>query len=303
VLGITVLIVLGAREARERRSELPFAIVPAAVFAILFVGMARMATYAFPLATLAILFAIGRPQKIAAAIALVIAMVVSVPAASNPMLIHLLRNAKRITSETEWTKFGRAVPPGAKVAADWERGELFAFWAPQGRYLNVLDPIFMALPYPKEYATQRKLFDGTAPDVVASMRALDSDFIAFDWTDATGPFLERVRSDPRLRVIYGGYNVLMQARTVPSVAYIDLRATAHPCAETTMTAAGGRYRFAPYGPSTLSVDGVKQLEIRGVPLAILHRGIVFEVPPGTHQIAVRTCVAAEDAGFYLVRER
>ena len=303
ILGVAALIVLGGRAAREHRDELPFAIVPAAVFAILFAGMARMATYAFPLVTVAILFAIGRPQRIAAAIALVIATVISVPAASDPMLVHLLRNAKKITSETEWARFGRAVPAGAKVAADWERGELYAFWAPQGRYLNVLDPIFMALTHPKEYATQRKLFAGTAPDVVAAMGALDSDFIAFDWTDATRPFLERVRSDPRLRVVYGGYNVLMQTRAAPSVAYVDLRAAAHPCAANTLTIDGGRYRFAPYGPSTLAIDGVKQLEIRGALLAILHRGIVFDVPPGTHRIDVRTCLAADDAGFYLVRER
>jgi hypothetical protein len=262
-----------------------------------------MATYAFPLITLAILFAIGRPQRAAAAIALVISMVVSVPAASDPMLVHLLRNAPKITSEGEWAKFGRAVPPGAKVAADWERGELYAFWAPQGRYLNVLDPIFMALTFPKQYATQRKLFAGGTPDVVGTMRLLDSDYLAFDWTDANRPFLERVRSDPRLRVVYGGYNVLMEVRPVPSVAYVDLRQNARPCATYETTATAGRYRFAPYGASTISIDGVKQLEIRGAPLAILHRGVVFEVSVGNHAISVKTCMAANEAGFYLIRER
>jgi len=303
ILGIGALVVLGMRGARERRGELPFALAPAIVFGVIFIGMARMATYAFPLITLAILFAIGRPQRAAAAIALVISMVIAVPAASDPMLVHLLRNAPKITSESEWAKFGRAVPPGAKVAADWERGELYAFWAPQGRYLNVLDPIFMALTLPKEYVTQRNLFAGTLPDVVGAMRSLDSDYIAFDWTDVPRPFLERVRSDPRLRIVYGGYNVLMQARAVPSVAYVDLHEIALPCATYAATLGEGRWRFAPYGPSTLSIDGTKQLEIRGAPLAILHRGVVFDVPAGAHTLTVKTCRVETAAGFYLVPER
>ena len=69
----------------------------------------------------------------------------------------------------------------------------------------------MARPHPREYAIQRAIFDGTVPDIaVAVKRDLDSDFLAFDWTTASPKLIERVKRDPRFKVRYGGYNVLLE---------------------------------------------------------------------------------------------
>jgi hypothetical protein len=61
--------------------------------------------------------------------------------------------------------FGRALPAGAKVAAPWVSAEDYMFFAPQGRYLNVLDPIFMRTVDERAYLSQRRLFDRELADM------------------------------------------------------------------------------------------------------------------------------------------
>jgi len=338
---LAALVVLAVVAARSRERLHPFtraAAVPAIVFTILFLAMSRMALYVFPLATVAILFAIGPSLAIHDSglrtsilpITLAVSTLLAIPLAANPLFVRLVSGAP-VLSEADWTAFGRAVPRGAKVAATWGDAEIYAFWAPQGRYLDVLDPVFMALPYPRQYAIQRAMFGGAWPDVPFAAKAgLDSDWIALDWSDAPRIVIDRIRSDPRLRIVYGGYNLL--AAIVPTDAFVldwivtpdgtsapqryplaslplrpfegfvdARRVTSSRCATFTRHDVGPRrYAFAPYGKSAIALDGRVVLVTDGV-AADLARAVPFELPPGPQRIDVRTCEAGGYNGFFLRR--
>jgi len=324
LIVIGVLAVLAARSrGRHADPALPYAAIAALFFAVLFLVMARMATYLFPLATVALLLACGPAARRAATpVALTVGVLIALPLAGNPLLLRLLHGD--ITTEGELEGFGRAIPAGARVAADWERGELYAFWAPQGRYLNVLDPVFMALPFPRQYAAQRALFAGMEPDVpFAAKSILQSDYMAFDRTDAPAALLERLRGDPRIRIRSGGYNVLVEL--LPSHRFVldwqmpdgqpvrlpepSLRPYAgfvelppdRCMAVTGRLDGGGPLLFAPYGPATLAVDRQPVAAADRPVLGILSRGAVVQLPPGTHRLDVRSCPASGRNGFYLMR--
>lgn len=273
------------------------AIAPAILFLLLFLFMARMALYAFPLIAIAALFSVV-PRKLP--LILVVTLVLALPLAANPMLLRILRGA---ISEADWQAFGRAVPAGTKVAARWGDAEVYVFSAPQGRYLNVLDPVFMAVPYPRQYAAQRALFDGSDPDPAFTAKAvLDSDYLAFDWTDVPRALIARVKSDPRFRVPYGGYNVLLQI--VPSQRFVTdangrafFDRSSQRCAGVSIDGLHGAFVFAPYGPSEIAVDGGAPLRSKGVG-AILSLGTHVSV---ARRVDVRTCRAGAISGFYLMR--
>jgi hypothetical protein len=103
---------------------------------------------------------------------------------------------------------GRAMPVGARVAAPWGASEDYVYFAPQGRYLNLLDPIFMRVEHPMAYDTQRRMFDGQLFDVpLALIDGLDSDYIAFN-----APSLPRLHRqllhDPRVVPLIAGGHAL-----------------------------------------------------------------------------------------------
>ncbi len=316
IAGMVLLWFVRDRE-RPRDPAAPLALIATAVFAILFLRFARMATYLFPLATLAILLVAGRPRRAGRWILLGTGLV-ALPLAADPTLIRLL--AGNVTSEREWAAFGRAVPPGAKVAADWGSGELYAFWAPQGRYLNVLDPIFMYLPYRREFAAQWRVFHGLEPDLaLTTKRTLDSDYLAFDRTSAPELLLARLRDDPRFEVVYGGYDVLLRVK--PSDSFLTQWAPLPPQSDpyagfvdATPLARGGcadlshdetfaspqQLTFAAWGPARLTIDGrvVAETERAQVP----HFGTApIALPAGAHHFEVRACTGGGVAGFYLKR--
>ncbi len=334
IAALAVLSVIAMR-SRERAHPLArYAAVPAVVFTILFFGMVRMATYFFPLATIAILLAIGprlraalgdgKLGRYAIPATLVISTLVALPLALNRTLVAIISGAP-VVSEADWESFGKAVPRGAKIAASWGDAEIYALWAPQGRSLNVLDPIFMALPYPRQYGVQRAVFDGRHPDVpFAAKSALDSDFVALDWSDAPPVLIDRMKSDPRLHIRYGGYNVL--AEIVPSNAFVvdwvvggrryphaggalagfegfvdATRVSRERCATFTQTLTGPqRFTFAPYGESAIAIDGHVALTTPGLS-ANLARAIPVELAAGPHRVDIRTCRAGGFNGFYLRR--
>ncbi|MDX1583838.1 MAG: hypothetical protein R3338_09590, partial [Thermoanaerobaculia bacterium] len=70
-----------------------------------------------------------------------------------------------VSSEADLERFGRSMPQGARVAADWDDTQLYAFWAPQGRYLNMYDPLFMAVDSPDAYRSLQKIFAGEVYDI------------------------------------------------------------------------------------------------------------------------------------------
>jgi len=200
-----MLIVLKPLKLKNRRL-----MIAAAIFAILFVFMSRMAVYAFPLvALLVIVDADVHPR--AYAIAFTICTLLAIPLALDSYAIHLLR--MRVQPEAEWRAFGASIPRDAKIASDWESSEHYAFFAPQGRYLDVLDPVFMALPHPAEYAALRRVMSGTDPDPATTLTTqLDSDYIAYSAIDVPPALNDRVHHDPRFVIVRDGINVLARVK-------------------------------------------------------------------------------------------
>lgn len=212
VFAITIAALVAlARRAQDapRDAGAPFALAAAIVFLILFARFGRMSTYAFPLVAVAAILWCGARARRALPWLFAASALLALPSALDPNMLRLLNDD--VATEADLERFGRAVPRGAKIAANWGDGELYAFWAPQGRYLNVLEPLFMARPYRRAYDAQARLFAGLEPDVAGvARRELDSDFIAFDATAASPRFVALVRRDSRLRVRYGGSNVLLE---------------------------------------------------------------------------------------------
>jgi hypothetical protein len=203
----------------ERQADLLW--ITAAVFGLLYLLMQRFSTYAIPFLTLALAAEIGRRgSRIGGRVRL--PWRGSLPLAAGLLLALLpgiLRSAWQlygmaqepgpIGREAEWAEFGRAVPAGAKVAAEWGTTHIYMYFAPQASYLNVLDPVFMALPYPAAYQAQRALFEGRESDGALAVKAeLDSDYLAFSRFHRTPRLIERLQGDPRWTPVYQGYNLL-----------------------------------------------------------------------------------------------
>jgi hypothetical protein len=201
--------------------------VAALGFAALYFGvMWRFGLYFYPFVTLAILHearqhgfrfggwtpAAGRARLPTAAFMVVVVALALIPARAMARFF-LDSRAPGPPREVEWRQFGAAVPEGARVAAPWGEAGAYMFWAPQGRYLNILDPLYMADEFPKEYAAQKALFAGELPDVpLAVGRWLDSDHLAFSRFLAPPRLLARAAADPRLEPVYSGYNLLYRLR-------------------------------------------------------------------------------------------
>ncbi len=210
----------------------PYFAISAAVFIVLYVFMARMITYAAPLAILALAFAIRaasreidpiiRAGRVRLPLAAVfgIAVIVSLPRLADPMLLTLLRDDPSLVAEGELERFGKAMPAGAKVAATWEATELYAFWAPQATYLNMFDPIFMAHPHPGAFELQRRLFGGMEPDTpLTAVWQLDSNVLAFDRGLSSG-LLDRIVADPRVQPVYASFNVIARIREGANAPFV-----------------------------------------------------------------------------------
>jgi hypothetical protein len=334
LLGIVIIVLFtstrvfstGGKEAPVIRSDgsdwqtpsdpiLGYAAITAMLFVILFLFMTRMATYAFPLATLVALEwartgSYARANDLTRAGTFVIAILLGIPHAMELRPVQFLLDAGRAAPERGWEQFGRSIPSGAKVATEWVTGEHWAFWAPQGRYLNVLDPIFMALPYPRQYRALRAIYSGAEPDVPREVTTtLDSDYIALDTTAVPPILLERLARDPRAVLVRGGVNVLYRIVAndraflgTPGFVRVDT-----PCATRTYAVPPHTdektLELAPYGPSSVAVDGRKVVDTRQSRLALIGHGFVFTLPPSqsSQRIDVSTCRAPNGmAGFYLL---
>ncbi len=219
--------------ARDTRDALA---VGAVVFGLLYLLMARFAIYAAPFALLWALAWAARgparlgqlhlplpplslpfpgmgsagkarawgPWSVALPWVLVLTLIGS-SLAAVPFLRTRLFAEGPIDRETEWAAFGRSMPPGARVAAEWGSGQLYLFWAPQALYLNVLDPIFMAVPFPEAHAAHRAVVTGDEPDVPWALHArLDSDHLAAPLLAMSERLLARTMADPRIETRFAG---------------------------------------------------------------------------------------------------
>ncbi|HEX6642626.1 MAG TPA: hypothetical protein VF215_16015, partial [Thermoanaerobaculia bacterium] len=126
---------------------------------------------------------------------------------------HSLSTRLPADVERDWAELAKHIPPGAKVVASWGATDAYVFFAPQGRYLNVLDPAMMFEKNPRAYWTHRAVLDGTEPDLARVTKTiLDSDYIAFPKWEATPLLMERVSRDPHLERLYNGYHVLLRVK-------------------------------------------------------------------------------------------
>jgi hypothetical protein len=210
-----------ARADAER--EAAHWLVAALVFGGLFLLMARFSTYALPfaaLATLAVLRARGLEVgpicrlplglRLPTALALALALLPGLWAGAS-LLRGMSAARGAVEREAEWAQLGQALPPGAKVAAEWGLAQIYLYFAPQASFLNVLDPVFMAVPYPKAYGAQRLLFAGQEPDTALTVaRELDSEFLAFSAFHPTPLLAARLDGDPRWVKRHHGYSLLYQ---------------------------------------------------------------------------------------------
>jgi len=223
VLGLLAL--WAAARPRTRRDD-PAAdlhLVTAAAFGLLFLLMLRFSTYAVPFATLALLYHLRRRDaeirptlplpwrgKVPTALAVAAALALGVPRA-GALLGDLAGARGAVPREAEWHAFGRQVPAGARVAADWGTTHVYMFWAPQAIYLNVLDPVFMAVPYPDAHRTLRAVLESRHPDVPHALAAeLRSDHLALSRFHQPQDLLLRLAGDPRTRLRYRGYTLLYE---------------------------------------------------------------------------------------------
>jgi hypothetical protein len=328
-----------------------FAAVAAVLFAALLAILPRFATYFVPFTTIAVLCAAPPRQRRTRAAAVLIALAIPLAARNVLVVRENLRLAGALDPgrEEDARAFGSALPRGALVAAPWAETERYVFWAPQGRYLNVLDPVFMASWRPEAYALQLGLFDGAEPDVpiVAGM-ALESDFVA---TARDRPIVPRLLHDPRLRLLHDGRDLLFALvlhanrafvrdwRVAPKLGtspkdtadlehwgrfvrpenprvaalfgFVDAAFWRGAAAcELFARGIGGdgptrvSYRFAPWGPAEVWIDGEQRFSTSQATHAVLGgtANISAELADGRHVLAIRTCPAGGRNGFYLLDE-
>lgn len=214
--------------------------VAAAVFGVLYLLMSRFSTYFVPVFTLWVLWELrSRGLRVGAwvrlpgrgrvplAVALALCLLVSLPEARRQLATYRARTSPgpQHVRLADREAFSRALPADARVAADWGSTSTYLLWAPQGRYLNALDPVFMAVPYPERAAALSRILEGTEPDVpLTVVTALESEYLAFSPLKQGEAFKARMPADPRLEPLYRGYNSLYRVRPAPGPFVLDWRA-------------------------------------------------------------------------------
>lgn len=205
--------------------------VAGAVFFLLYLTMWRFGLYFYPLALLALVaragpaplagsFRLGRRASLPVVVAVVLVALAALPPARGMAHRFLDRSMPGPPREAAWRAFGASVPNGARVAAPWGIAQAYVFFAPQGRYLNLLDPVFMALPFPREFELQRALFAGEEPDLAfAAGAGLDSDHLAFSVLSSPPRLVARAQGDPRLVPVHAGYDRLYRVESASAQAF------------------------------------------------------------------------------------
>jgi hypothetical protein len=226
-----------AAESPERDRMAESFAVATAVFGILYLLMSRFSLYFFPFASLWLLFEIrrrgwrigGRTRlpwrgQVPAGVAWLGCLVLALPIAAGELgrfraRTELGPEAIRLTDRRD---FAKAVPEDARVAAPWGDTPIYLYWAPQGRYLNVLEPMLLAAYDPDAHAVQQAVFSGSEPDVpLALATGLDSDFLAYPAMTESPGLTARLEEDPRATALHRGINALYRLRPAPETFVLD----------------------------------------------------------------------------------
>lgn len=203
--------------------------IAAAAFGGLYLLASRFSIYFYVFATLWLFFELRRRGRlpgarvplpgggrIPLAVALAACLVLSLPSAAR----ELARFDRRTDPGPGGVRLAdrqalaAAIPEGARVAAPWQMTGIYMLHAPGGRYLNVLDPLGMALPHPERWRIAHALFEAELPDpVLAAAGPLESDYIAFSTAAGPGGLAARLDADPRAEPLHRGIHALW--RLVP----------------------------------------------------------------------------------------
>ncbi|MEM8931005.1 MAG: hypothetical protein AAGE94_07510, partial [Acidobacteriota bacterium] len=251
--------------------------IASSCFGGLYLLMSRFVLYAVPLVTLWWLFELRRRGRVIGhrvrlpgrgtvplLAATVVCLGLSLPDAWRQLGLYHHRTSlgperARIVDREN---LAAAMPEGARVAADWGPTATYLLWAPHGRYLNALDPIFLAAPSPDVHRHLRRLLDARALDVPATLVGpLDSDHLAFP-TVRHDALIEQLRGDPRIDVLHRGSHTLVTVRAVDGFT-LDWRIvpprSALPVAEGTSTADWPSYPRSPH-PAVRAIEGFVDLD-------------------------------------------
>jgi hypothetical protein len=308
-------------------------------FGALFLRMGRFATLAIPFAALAWSFElaargqIGKRLRVFRGRTLPLRPVLGAIAAlscANALAIAFINwrmsDSFDPSVRRELERLARQLPANASVAATWNDAELYAFHAPHSRYLNVYDPVFMAVGDPLRHAVWSHVLAGELPDVPdAIARVLESDYLAF--SVGRHPELERrLANDPRAQLLQRGRHALFRMQRTDPHFFTDWTSDSGASASQTRASfidaspylrdgcatfqrseiaslsRTQRLELAGWGPTAFFIDGQQRLPPSAANLARLGEGsgLAIRIEPGTQHWVVKTCAHAGKAGFYLV---
>jgi hypothetical protein len=201
-------------------------------FGFLYLLMSRFSLYFYPLMTLWVLAEIRRRGgRIGAWIHLggrripLVALLALSLALSFPEAARQLGNYRHRTHPgpddarlKDRVQLAAALPEGARVAADWGPTATYMLWAPQARYLNVLDPVFLAMRYPEAHRALRGVLEGREADIpVTTLTTLESEYLAYPTVRGFNGLKDRLAHDPRAELLHRGSHTLVHFRP-PKVA-------------------------------------------------------------------------------------
>jgi hypothetical protein len=183
---------------------------------VLYLGAIRFAEYAVPFTVLyavAVAARLPRRPRVEASGAVGRSLVAggamlafAVMQVGTTATVMRLNHGLAFQSQEDVRRFAASIPKGASVASTWDFTPYYLHAAPHARYLNVLDPIFMASRNPSAYDTLERIHSGMIPDVPAALSgALNSDFIAYNAT-AFPALARRAETDPRLVTTFTSAN-------------------------------------------------------------------------------------------------
>jgi hypothetical protein len=225
-----------------------FCWIATAAFGVLFVQMGRFSTFVIPFAALAVSFELcarglglrldGRlrlPGGRAVSNVLALSLLAALSCANGLAVAFVnwqIAGSFDPRLRRELDALALALLPGARVAANWNDAELYAFHMPHARFLNVYDPVFMAVGAPAQYAVWTEVMAGERPDIPAAIaRELESEYLAF--TVGSYPELERrLAGDPRATLLHRGRHALYRVQSradgfvegwTPSPSSVDAR--------------------------------------------------------------------------------
>jgi hypothetical protein len=346
---------------QARRTAVSFG-TTAIIFSGLTLLMSRFAIYAIPCVTLWLLFELRRrgfgigPRvslpfrgSIPTWSAVLLTCLVSLPGANVEFSRWKFRTfpGQKQAVLAERARAATALPPKAHVLASWKSTPIFMLWAPQARYVNVLDPGLLATVDPAVHRAQLEIFSGREPDVPLTARgATDSEYLAYYLSPGNRSLTARLEADPRAHYLHREISAIVQfqsnaqdafvldwavlptetaepPRQYPRLTgllgslegYVDGRRveSSEDCLdfehafETASPKTIG-YEFAPYGPSSLWLDGQLIAQVHSDLRAVLGQGLFVSptVSPGPHRVKVSTCLdrtTKKHVGFYLARRQ